>query len=258
MKVLVLGQGKSGTTALAYKLCNLLDIQQVDFEPKVLNSRKHNSFLAKKLIDNLRPEEHESIGNFDRSVLIVRDPRDATVSRLLYRIRTLKFIRDPKRLAPFLEAIERKERSPSSVSMASIFRVLKEVGGYDVMNSMSRLNARTLDVWGGAARNACVLRYEDFVSGNTGSVAEYLGIKDAFDNSVDVPTNLSRVTRTRSSGNWKDWFIDDDMGQINKAFAPYFSAFGYSVEAPNKRPTLDPEVGSSYIRRILGEVGITC
>jgi hypothetical protein len=92
MKVFILGVGKSGTTALLYKVAAGLPNCQAfsggrpgkyggDYENAVYKhtyeERKGKSFDLYQ--DHLRQE------HYDRKIWIARDPRDSAVSRMLYR-----------------------------------------------------------------------------------------------------------------------------------------------------------------------------
>ena len=92
MKILILGTGKSGTTALVYKLAGGLPNCKAfsggrpgkyigDYENAVY---KHTYEESKgKSFDLFR--EHLQKEHYDRKVWIARDPRDVAVSRMLYR-----------------------------------------------------------------------------------------------------------------------------------------------------------------------------
>ena len=91
MKVLILGLGKSGTTAMVYKVagglpnCHAFSGGQPgkhvgNYENAVYKhtyeERKGKSFDLYK--------EHLKKESYDRKIWMARDPRDAAVSRMLY------------------------------------------------------------------------------------------------------------------------------------------------------------------------------
>ena len=92
MKIFILGTGKSGTTALVYKVAGGLpncrafsggkpgkyigEYQNAVYKHTV-EERKGKSFA---LYWNHLKNEH-----YDRKIWMARDPRDAAVSRMLYR-----------------------------------------------------------------------------------------------------------------------------------------------------------------------------
>ena len=92
MKIFILGVGKSGTTALVYKVAGGLPNCQAfsggqpgkyvgDYENAVY---KHTYEERKgKSFDLYR--EHLANEHYDRKIWMARDPRDSAVSRMLYR-----------------------------------------------------------------------------------------------------------------------------------------------------------------------------
>ena len=92
MKILILGLGKSGTTAMVYKVAGGLPNCQAfsggppgkylgDFENAVY---KHTYEESKgKSFELFR--EHLEKEHYDRKIWMARDPRDVAVSRMLYR-----------------------------------------------------------------------------------------------------------------------------------------------------------------------------
>jgi hypothetical protein len=92
MKVLILGTGKTGTTVMVYKVSGGLPNCHAfsggrpgkyvgDYENAVYKhtyeERKGKNFEVFR--------EHLSKEHYDRKIWMARDPRDAAVSRMLYR-----------------------------------------------------------------------------------------------------------------------------------------------------------------------------
>ena len=128
MKILILGTGKSGTTALVYKLAGGLPNCKAfsggrpgkyigDYDNAVY---KHTYEESKgKSFELFR--EHLKKEHYDRKVWIARDPRDVAVSRMLYRWQ--KGVEDNKeQYQAHLQLILDKEKDPGTVSFAEICR----------------------------------------------------------------------------------------------------------------------------------------
>lgn len=99
MKILIAGQAKSGTTALFYALKQTLPRKYTClFEPRgYAAANRDECVLAKVLINpSVKVEDFET---FNKKILIVRDPRDNLVSRLLYAIYDQKFSADDDKSA---------------------------------------------------------------------------------------------------------------------------------------------------------------
>ena len=80
--VLTLSQGKSGSTALMTAIAQTGNLRAV-MEPKDLTTiDSRGAIVAKKLINDYRPEELRMLCQFGRRIFLVRDPRDVMVSRI--------------------------------------------------------------------------------------------------------------------------------------------------------------------------------
>lgn len=251
---LVLGQGKSGTTALYAAICDQQPDSVEIFEPKSLAEVDLSApdLVVKKLIEFLSPDELLLLEHFDRRVFVVRDPRDAVISRLLYTIRDRRFFDDDDKLGVFLAALERKERDPRSISVVELYELIGSLDGSAIIDDVVRLNAKTIDLWRSHGRRFHLLRYEDFIQGELNAVNEYLGCR--VDHQVRVPRDLGRVERRKSFGDFKDWFTESDLGFFADKFAVMFETFGYDPDEPiNSDPVIDSTFSSAYVRRIVSE-----
>src|SRR5690606_15023024 len=85
-KIVIAGQGKSGTAALFHKIrAAVPDSTRLLFEPRAYEPEPDDGHvLAKVLIDPPGYVDFSTFEPFDKKILIVRDPRDNLISRLLY------------------------------------------------------------------------------------------------------------------------------------------------------------------------------
>ena len=128
MRIFILGTGKSGTTALVYKIAGGLPNCKAfsggkpgkylgDYENAVYKhtyeETKGKSFDL--YLDHLK-EEH-----YDRRIWMARDPRDVAVSRMLYRWQRGNK-GQKKQYRAHLNLVLQKEHDPRSVSFSDIYR----------------------------------------------------------------------------------------------------------------------------------------
>ena len=128
MKIFILGTGKSGTTALVYKVAGGLPNCQAfsggqpgkylgDYENAVYkHTYEESKGKSFELYLNHLKEEH-----YDRKIWMARDPRDVAVSRMLYRWQKGNKGQKEQYLA-HLDLVLKKENDPRSVSFAEIYR----------------------------------------------------------------------------------------------------------------------------------------
>ena len=73
------------------------------------------------------PADADSFSHFEKQILIVRDPRDRIISRLLYGIYDSNFFHHNNKVTAFLEILRHKESESSSIGKGSSgsFRQIK-------------------------------------------------------------------------------------------------------------------------------------
>ena len=96
------------------------------------------------------------------------------------------------------------------------------------------------------------IRYEDLVDGNLASLSETLGL--SLGSQADVGPELQRVVRTRSYGNWADWFTEADIELFRPLLQPYLDRHYPEADWNLKSvPRIAPEHASRYVLRILSD-----
>lgn len=262
MKVLILGLGKSGTTAMVYKMagglpnCHAFSGGQPgkhvgNYENAVYKhtyeERKGKSFDLYK--------EHLQKESYDRKVWIARDPRDAAISRMLYRWHK-GHKGKIKQYKAHLKLVLEKEKDPASISFAELCRysgrndwprsiekvVAEEQVRYDRMHTFVK----------GLGDNWFLFQYEDMISGNFVSLNEYLGFAVKADGEVPVSTGKAKVVRKKASGDWRYWYTEQDVELFKPAYRGYMELIGYDINdwALKDNPMIEPEYSSVYMQNL--------
>ena len=95
------------------------------------------------------------------------------------------------------------------------------------------------------------LRYEDFVDGRVGGLAEYLEVPLTETHSGGRSW-LDHISRSRTYGAWRHWFTAADVDAYRPILAGYLAAMGYDDEwALAAEPVIDPETSSRHVRQHL-------
>jgi len=64
----------------------------------------------------------------------------------------------------------------------------------------------------------------------------------------------NRVVRTKGSGDWKNWFLKEDIDFFKTIFSGYMATYGYADDWETRpNPIIRPENCSGYVRRIVSE-----
>jgi hypothetical protein len=253
VKTLITGIGRSGTSALYFKLQTALPpTTWCLFEPPALDPSAVNAspdVLAKILIGMPYVSDPMRIRAFDKRILIVRDPRDNLVSRLLYRPCGTAEIRDDEsKVAAFIDALRSKEADPRSISMQALFELTYLLCGPYHPDRSTALQALALDFH----RNNdgfVVYKYEDFVAGRYAAIENYLGIR-LTDGEAQVPAPHQHGVRTKASEGWRHWFTADDVNFFRPRLASFMAAYGYAADwTLAAEPQIRAEHGSDFVRR---------
>ncbi len=257
MRVLILGQGKSGTTALLYALHDALNRttdreHTVIFEPPDLKTvgRFTKDIIVKKLIGTVKEHEYRIFKQFNRVVWIERDPRDVVISRFLYNFRHRPLSKNPGQLEVMLNLLRKKETDPASVGFCELIETGKQFDGVDVIASTEIDQQIAREIWNQLKKPPIVVRYEDFVSGSTSELEQIFGVP--INANVDIPPPRNRVVRTKGTGDWQNWFTQKDVELLKPRLKPIATEpYDWDTWTPHRAPMIDAALSSKYIVTLL-------
>lgn len=262
VKIVIFGQYKSGTTALCYKIYNSLPpetrllSEPVNYTPQPFKS--YPAELAKVIlgyIDGREIANYNSFMGFDKKIYIVRDPRDWLVSGLLFLIQQSPSIyQNDQNLGSVLTLFMQKEEAPESISFASLLeQVLNLIPGESLGKITEWIKNQQDWIYGfeNRLRAHYRIRYEDFVDGDLRGLEEYLGFRLTGD--ADVGERNMHVPRTKAYGDWRNWFLPEDVEFFKPLFAQYIERYGYSDDwSLNEKREIKHEHCTGYIERTVG------
>ena len=262
MKILILGTGKSGTTGLVYKVaggisnCHAFSGGQPgkhlgNYENAVYKhtyeERKGKSFELYQ--EHLRKE------HYDRKIWMARDPRDAAVSRMLYRWH--KGHRGNKeQYQAHLELVLKKEQDPRSIPFHVICRYTAHNGWpipTEAVVEEERVRYQNMsDFVKTLGEDWYLFTYESMVDRNFDSLNHYLGFQVEEDAEVPKSTGKAKVVRKKAVGDWRHWFTEEDVDLFKPAYLPYMELIGYDCDdwTLSTNPVIEPKYSSMYIQRL--------
>jgi hypothetical protein len=262
MKILILGTGKSGTTALVYKVAGGLPNCQAfsggrpgkyigDYENVVY---KHTYQERKGKTFNLY-EEHLQKENYDRMIWIARDPRDAAVSRMLYRWHR-GYSGNKSQYKAHLELVQKKEQNPHSIPFHFICRYAGHNGWpittEQVVEEEQVRYQNMVDFVKTLSEDWYLFIYENMVGKNFDGLNEYLGFEVEADGEVPKSTGKAKVVRKKAVGDWRHWFTEEDVEIYKPAYTSYMKLIGYDFEDwyLSTNPVIEPEYSSMYMKSL--------
>jgi hypothetical protein len=266
--ILILAQPKSGTTILFQILKESLPGETVGiFEPATCRPDEPGQLagknvVAKVLFQPIRGYDHyspEACAFFDKRVFIHRDPRDMLLSYLLYVSYNLPTTSDFLACAQFASTLRAKEQTPQRISILELFRLQQRLAGM-------RLSAlRMVETYLQALRFAVNvsrrhaagvfrIRYEDIVDRKFDALEQYLGFPLA--TVSDVAPQYARVARSKGYGEWRNWFLPEDVNYFRPRFAEFMAEFGYADDWHlADEPRVLAKNASGYLLRLADERG---
>jgi len=262
MKALILGTGKTGTTVMVYKVAGGLPncyafsggrpVKYVgDYENAVYKhtyeERKGKSFEVF--------QEHLAKEHYDRKIWMARDPRDAAVSRMLYRWHK-GFLGKKKQYATHLDLVLKKEKDPQSIPFFEICRYTghgswPRTSGQVVEEEDHRYQQMVKFVKS-LGSDWFLFTFEDMVANKFDALNNYLGFEVQADATVPSTSGKAKVIRKRTTGDWRHWFTEEDVELFKPAFMPYMELIGYDHNdwALSPQPVIEPEYSSLYMQRL--------
>ncbi len=260
MRIFILGTGKSGTTALVYKVAGGLPNCQAfsggrpgkylgDYENAVY---KHTYEESKGKSFDLYLNHLKEV-QYDRKIWLARDPRDVAVSRMLYRWQ--KGNKGQKeQYQAHLDLVLKKENDPASVSFSEIYRYARfnewPLSMENVFEEEQVRYQRMHDFVKQLGEDWFFFTYENMVAKNFDALNEYLGFNVQADANVPQSTGKAKVIRKKSTGDWRHWFTVEDVSLFKPAYTAYMKCIGYDCQTgilPNTR-RLSPNIPRNICR----------
>lgn len=253
MKTLIVGIARSGTSALYFKLKKALPestwclYEPAHFDPSDPGSSAN--VLAKIVIGRPGEFDYASFRQFDKKIMMVRDPRDNIVSRILYApCATEAFRTDEAKVAAFTDALLRKEADPRSISVVALSDLFRRLNGLGGASRPTMLHDLALD-FHRANDDFTVCTYEDLIAGVYAAIEDYLGIALP-GGEADVTAQYEHVVRTKGANDWKNWFTADDVAYFRPRLAAFMRAYGYADDwTLAAEPHISPAHGSEFVWR---------
>jgi len=258
MKILVLGLGKSGTTALLHKVAaGLSDCSAFSggkpgkYIGDYTNAVYKHTYSERKGKDFDRYREHLRKEHYDRKIWVARDPRDAAVSRMLYRWHR-GYIGHRDQYRAHLQLVKQKERDPRSLSFCEICRYADH-GEWPISSEVVQARERSryremCDFVKGLGDHWFVFNYEDMVDRNFDALERYLGFEVGAES--EVPRSYSKVVRRKAYGDWRHWFTEEDVELLKPAYLEYLEMTGYDVDdwVLDPAPLIESRFSSEYMQ----------
>lgn len=252
-RILILGQPKTGTTGLFFKIKNSLPPSaQTYFEPRIFDPlwlKSKETVVAKIIFQSNLGIDYETFAPFPKKILMARDPRDTRISGLLYSSMYLCQKRKDT-FIDFLNLLKKKEQDPRSVTLKSLMQ-FRGSGDGNIKGFLKIMEKFIL--FFRQHKDYYLFKYEDLVKENIKALEQYLQIP--LFGTAEVESVYSRVVRTKDYGDWKNWFTPEDVDYFRPIFGKYMNEFGYEDDwelSPD--PRILPEHCSRYVERLVSEI----
>jgi hypothetical protein len=200
--------------------------------------------------------DHASEIDYDRKIWMARDPRDAAVSRMLFRWHKGNW-GQRKLYRQHLELVQKKERDPRSIPFHVLFGYIGQDGRpmtADELVEMEKVRYQHMsDFAQSLGSDWYLFKYEDMIEKNYDGLNEYLGFAVKDDAEIPTTTKKSKVVRKKAYGDWRHWYTQEDVELFKSAYLPYMQAIGYDCDdwALDPNPFIEPEFSSMYMKGLV-------
>jgi hypothetical protein len=249
LNYLISGLAKSGTTILFSRLQQAIAGEPATFfEPHTdeqfagILASDSSDTLTKVLIGRAT-SANADIAKFDRHVLIHRDPRDQFISMLLYLFYDFQLNGDRNAYDQAVGALQEKVNNPGQHSTIELYNTVSSLVGrapVAVFKNLHREQRLFEDSF-----SPFLLRYEDFIDDKLDAAEDYLGL--SLGNRAEVPSEYSRVARSKSYGEWRHWLNDEDLAYINQHWGKSLSRLGYPLLEHADALNISPQNSLGYV-----------
>ena len=252
MRALIVGEGKSGTTALLRSLSEAMADPAELFEPRLMTAEnlEPDPLVVKKLLLNWKAPENKLLDRFDKRVFIVRDPRDRLVSHLLYDAYNKADGLDADQRKKWLKLLGRKTRNPQKIPMVHLINAWWRLSRADLISHYVRALDRSTGFNRRIGSEFFTLHYEDYVDGEFSAVNDYLGL--ALEPGV-VQSSESRVARSSTHGEWRRWFTPADVEVFRPLSHEWLKKHGYDHrdwDLDESTEALDASTTTDYVESL--------
>lgn len=253
MRSLVISQAKSGSSAMMVMIANAMGTSIIYNEPpaNTLHTLPSNC-VVKVLFENTVLEDLLAVlPQFDKVVLLLRDPRDNYVSRILYSLGAQKdCLVNDEFIDNFLVMLQKKQKEPASVDLTSLADML----GKDTLKNMPSYLQRYdhyLEFVEQRSPNWFLMYYEDMVTGNLQKLSSYLNLQAQ---PVEMPERWQRVSRSKRSGDWRHWLTNNDVNNLAPHLSPILKKMSYENDWQLAEPQeILAEHCQDYVLRLVHE-----
>jgi hypothetical protein len=259
--IIVLALGKSGTTAFHNLLlsCKPKKTWRASHEPVKLPvpDEKNLPLLVKANLESCIKDvraRSRKLKNYEKKILLVRNPRDRLISAFMYRGYD-DFKRKSKKepeIQKIINALKDKSDDPSSISMQELLDLFTEAGGRKILAEQLKFMAFISQLVEDHPE-FYVFQYEDMMKKNFDALSDYLGFKVDYTEDISVGPR-SRIIRSKTYDDWKNWFTPSDVKYFNKEFLDFDTRFGYlhcQKEKLNKPQVVKPRDSWKYFMKMV-------
>ena len=262
MKILILGTGKTGTTVMVYKVSGGLPNCHAfsggrpgKYVGEYKNAVYKHTYDERKGKGFELYREHLQNEHYDRKIWMARDPRDAAVSRMLYRWHR-GYDGCKQQFEDHLELVLKKEKDPLSVPFSEICRYTGYYGSprtvEEVIEEERNRYQKMAEFVKGLGSDWILFTFEDMVAKKFDALNDYLGFEVEAEANVPSASGKAKVIRKKGTGDWRQWFTEEDMELFKPAYLPYMELIGYDCDdwQPDPNPVIEPEFSSVYLQNL--------
>ena len=194
----------------------------------------------------------EQAAQFDKRIILLRDPRDRLISSYLFGLHG-----ESEGLLEKVSNIQRKEQNPSGVPFVQLVcdttpnMTEANLRSY-IQSTLRKITPLLIDHVAINGRNdefqqnTTAYKYEDLIRSDFDGLEKFLNV--TLINKATIPDHHAYGKRAVSVGQWKNWFCASDVAFFQPILEPFMSAWGYTNDwSLNSVQNIEPEHASGFV-----------
>ena len=260
-KILIAGLGKSGTTILTARISKSWKANHIFLEPEGVQAQS-NKVLHQKICSRrgrvickilIYPERADCLTDiqqkYDQIIWMVRDPRDQMISSFLYAWYAAHGLQ-ASRFEAAVDLVKMKEESPGKISFKSCMETCFNLNTFFQRYQFLLDQIEKATTSQNLSPRCLIVKYEDLIDGNMDALNAFLGFE--VDMQIPVYKMAEQVNRTKTYGNWRSWFTEEDVAWMKPHLIPFLKRMNYDATdwKLENRHRLERRYGSEYMTRM--------
>jgi hypothetical protein len=201
-------------------------------------------------LDREHPEQiiERLVKNYDKVILLHRDPRDSLISRAIWYIKP-EYVNKSQIYKKAIGLLKKKE-SGEHVSLECFIDTIGR-GNIKYSNKLGQHRKVYNLVLSLNKTVPFSMSYNQVIEGDFKSLSDYLGVKIKSGEFIPRHKTHAVISRTNSTDNWKSFLTEEDIDWYKPIYQKHIKALGYDLNWDLIDEPIDSKYHSEYLEKTI-------